>query len=47
MERLLAMSEEGSEAKSIEFCESPKVSKNDVLFFPFFFKLFLVDEVVA
>lgn len=43
MERLLI----GKEATSMELCESPKVSKNEVLFFPFFFKLFLVMEVVA
>ena len=43
MERLL----EGNEAMSMEFCESPKVSKKEVLFFAFFFKLFLVVDVVA
>ena len=43
MERLL----EGKEATSMELCGSPRVSKNEVLFFPFFFKLFLVVEVVA
>ena len=43
MERLL----EGNEVMSIELCESPKVSKKEVLFFAFFFKLFLVVEAVA
>ena len=43
VERLL----EGKEVASMELCESPKVSKKEVLFFAFFFKLFLVVEVVA
>ena len=43
MERLL----DGNEARSMELWESPNVSKKEVLFFAFFFKLFLVVEVVA
>ena len=43
VERLL----EGNEATSTGLWESPRVSKKEVLFFAFFFKLFLVVEVVA